>query len=300
MSGWTFSNIPDLTGKRTIVTGGNVGLGFKSALELARKGAEVIIACRRPESGGQAIARIYQELPAAKLSCLPLDLTDLTSVTRFADTFVSCHDRLDILLNNAGVVNLETLRHTGQGHEMHMATNHYGHFALTAHLFPLLLQTGNARVVTVTSGAYRVGEIRFDDMDWNERHYSRTKAYGDSKLANLLFTYALQTRFDLAGANALSLAAHPGLAATERQQSIGIGGRLSKWLAASVETGAAPQLRAATDPAAGKGDFYGPRFGIRGPASKIKVKRKALDNALAEELWAYTENLTGCRFETRG
>lgn len=296
MKRWTISDIPDLTGKTAIVTGGNAGLGFVSALELARKGAEVVIACRRSDAGADAIARIRSKVPEAKVSCVPLDLTDQNSITTFADTYKSGHDRLDILLNNAGVVSLETLRHTSEGHEMHMATNHYGTFVLTGHLFELLCQTPGARVVTVTSGGARYGEIDFDDMDWREREYAPVKAYGASKLANLLFMYALQSRFDAAGADALSVSAHPGLAATERQQSkSGLLGLLMKWMASSIETGVAPQLRAATDPNVSKRDFYGPRFGVRGPAWNLPVKPE-LDKELAEKLWRYTEELTGIRF----
>lgn len=295
MPDWTLQDIPDLSGCTAIVTGGNVGLGFKSVFELARKGARVFIACRSIDKGNAAAARIQADVPAARLDAIELDLTDSASIERFAREVSSRTDRLDILLNNAGVVNLESLQRTPAGHEMHMATNHYGHFAVTGHLFPLLIATPDARVVTVTSGAYRYGTIDFDDLDWRKRPYSR-RSYGDSKLANLLFMCALQKRFDTAGAAALSLAAHPGLAGTERQQSIGIGGLFIRLIAAPVDRGVRPQLRAATDPAAAKLDFYGPRFGLRGPACRISIGGKAADDALAEKLWSVTEEITGVRY----
>lgn len=296
MPRWTVQDIPDLGGRTAVVTGGNIGLGFRSALELARKGAQVVIACRSIDKGGAAARRILSELPAARVETVALDLTDPASIERFAGSVASRTDRLDILLNNAGVVNLESLRRTAAGHEMHMATNHYGHFLVTGRLFPLLVGTPGARVVTVTSGAYRSGVIEFDDVDWRKRPYSRTKSYGDSKLANLLFMRELQKRFDAIGATALSLAAHPGLTGTERQQTIGIGGTLARVLASPVEVGVRPQLRAATDPAADKLDFYGPRFGLRGPASRIPVRGLAGSDALAKRLWSVTEGITGFRY----
>lgn len=296
MSNWTLRDIPELDGRTAVVTGGNTGLGFKSALELARKGSRVVIACRSIDRGNVAAARILSELPTARLDVIALDLTDPASIERFARNVSSLTNRLDILLNNAGVVSLKFLQRISAGHEMYMATNHYGHFMLTGYLFPMLTVTPAARVFTVTSGGYRFGTIDFDDLDWRKRPYRRTKSYGDSKLANLLFMRELQKRFDAAGASALSLAAHPGLTGTERQQSIGAGGVLSRLLASSVEVGVGPQLRAATDPTAEKLDFYGPRFGIWGPASRIPIRKKARDAALARRLWKVTEDITEVRY----
>lgn len=199
-------------------------------------------------------------------------------------------------MNNAGVVNFDTLSRTRDGYKMHMATNHYGHFALTAHLFEVLCRTPYARIVILSSLAYTAGEIRFDDMDWHERAYSRTKAYGDSKLANLLFMRSLQKRLDRAGATAGVgvAAAHPGLTGTERQQSIGIGGQLAKWIASPVQVGVAPQLLAATVPNVGKCSFYASPFFIRGRPVKIETKDSVKDDILAEQLWSFTEKVTGC------
>ncbi len=296
MRRWSTDDIPDLTGRTALVTGGNVGLGFRSALELARKGATVLIACRSVEKGGAAADRIRTEVPYARLHAVALDLTDPAGIDRCAAEVSGQTGRLDVLLNNAGVVNLETLRRSPAGHEMHMATNHYGHFALAGRLFPLLASTPGARVVTMTSAAWRSGTIDFNDLDWRRRPYSRGRSYGDSKLANLLFMRALQTRFDSAGADALSLAAHPGLTGTERQQSVGIGGAFARLAASSVGHGVRPQLRAATDPCATRRAVYGPLFGLRGPACRIRVSGKAVDDDLAERLWRVTEEITGVSF----
>ena len=296
MSAWRIGDIPDLSGRTAVVTGGNAGLGYRSALELACKGARVFIACRDAEKGTAAAERIRAEAPGACIDALALDLIEPASIEGFADEVSRRSERLDILLNNAGVVSLETLERTPAGHEMHMATNHYGHFALTGRLFGLLAATRGARVVTVTSGGSRYGTIDFDDLEWRRRPYRRVRAYADSKFANLLFMRALQGRFDAAGAEALSLAAHPGLTATQRQQSIGAGGVLFRLLASPVETGVAPQLRAATDPAARKRDFYGPRFGIWGSARRIPVGDKVADDSLAERLWEVTEEITDVRY----
>lgn len=293
MPGWSFSDIPDLGGRTAVVTGGNAGLGFRSSLELARKGARVLLACRSP-GGHKAVGRIRAELPAARVDAVALDLTDSASIERCAEEIASHTERLDILLNNAAVVNPETLQRTAAGHEIHMATNHFGHFALTGHLFPMLVATPRARVVTITSAAWRSGAIDISDLDWRRRPYS-PRAYGTSKLANLLFMRVLQTRFEAAGASASSLAAHPGLAATGRQ-SVGMGGVFTRLAASPVHRGVRPQLRAATDPTAVPRAVYGPYFVIWGPACRVSVGGKAVDDALARRLWLATEEVTGVKY----
>ncbi|MCY3596085.1 MAG: oxidoreductase [Rhodospirillales bacterium] len=294
MRRWTLQDIPDLDGRTALVTGGNVGLGFRSTLELARKGARVMIACRSTDRGEAAARRIRSELPAARVDVVALDLAEPANIEHCAGRVSILTDRLDVLLNNAGVVSHQYHKRTTAGHEMHLATNHYGHFLLTGRLFPLLAATAGARVITVTSGGYRYGALDFDDLDWRKRPYHPVRSYGASKLANLLFTRELQKRFDSAGAVALSLAAHPGLTGTERQQSTGGGGLVFRLLASSVDVGVCPQLRAATDPTAGKGYFYGPRFGIYGPPRRIApVEGPATSDALASRLWNITEEITG-------
>ncbi|WP_037036405.1 oxidoreductase [Pseudovibrio sp. JE062] len=289
-------NSQDLAGKTAVVTGGNIGLGFQSTLELAQRGAHVVIACRTVEKGEAAMARMRQQVNSASLEVLPLDLTDRDSIHRFALSFTAKHQRLDILLNNAGVVNLKELARTKEGWEMHMATNHLGHFLLTGLLFETLVATPDARVVTVSSGAYKAAKMNFDDLHWEKRPYARVGSYAESKLANLLFMFALQRRFDDAGSSAKSMSAHPGLAATERQQSIGIGGWLSRAMARPVEFGARPQMMAATDTSLPACSFLGPRFGIWGNPSPIKLSGLAVDEGVQEKLWAISEELTGFQY----
>jgi NAD(P)-dependent dehydrogenase (short-subunit alcohol dehydrogenase family) len=289
---WTTEDIPDLHGKTAVVTGGNVGLGFRSALELSRKGAHVVIGSRSVERGKEAIARMQQQGASAHVTAIALDLLDPASIDAFAEQVP--FEQLDLLINNAGVVNLESHALDSRGHEMHMAVNHYGHFALTGRLLPRLLRAPAARIVTVSSGGHRAGKIDFDDLAWTKRPYSRTKAYGDSKLANLMFTAHLQTLLQEHGSKALSVASHPGLTGTERQQSIGIGGVLARWAASPVSRGVLPQLRAATDPSVEPCAFYGPRFGIRGAPAKVDFPEIDLD--VARRLWAHTEEVTGVRF----
>lgn len=289
---WTTLDMPDLTGKVAIVTGGNAGLGFQSTMELAQAGCRVIIGCRSNKKGLLAKERLQHLVPNADIENLPLDLTDFSSVRQFAYTVLEQYDRLDILLNNAGVVNLSELQHTEQGHEMHFATNHLGHFLLTGCLLPLVKKTVGARVVTVSSGGYKFGEMRFDDLDWKIRPYHRMKSYGDSKLANMLFFRQLHNLFELNGINAQSLAAHPGLTASERQQTQGVGGLLSKWLACPIESGVQPLLRACCDPNCHSGDLIGPRFGIRGRPVKEQLKVTAMDQEVADKLWDYSSHVT--------
>lgn len=295
MSAWSVHDIPPLTGKIALVTGGNIGLGFKSSMELARAGAEVVVACRSLEKGSHAIALLRNEVPDAALHTLQLDLTDLYSVENCANEFLARFDRLDILMNNAGVVNLAQLCRTADGHEMHMATNHYGHFALTGRLFDLIARTPCARVVTLSSLSYKQGSIMLDDLDWTKREYDRVKAYGDSKLANLMFTQVLQERLLKQATSAIAVSAHPGLTGTERQQSIGIGGALARWVASSVSQGVLPQLRAACDPSIKPSEFVGPRFGLRGAPSIVANPLNQENQAMAERLWSKSEMITGVR-----
>lgn len=289
----TSSNLSDHT---AVVTGANAGLGFHSALTLARQGARVVIACRSEDKGHSARQRILAEVPQAQLDVIPLDLSEIASVKRFAMQFYRQHHQLDILMNNAGVVNLESLQRNAVGQELHMATNHLGHFALTAELMPALLNGPHPRVVTLSSGGYKVGQVHYDDFNWEKRPYHRMKAYGDSKLANLLFTLQLQRYFEQKGSSALSLAAHPGLTATERQQSIGIGGWLAHWLATPVAQGCRPQLLAATHPDVVPGGFYGPKYGLWGPPALKSPDPKIVTTSLAKSLWLYSEELTNSRF----
>ncbi|WKD48958.1 oxidoreductase [Microbulbifer spongiae] len=289
---WSLSDMPDMSGKEVIVTGGNVGLGFKSSLEMARKGASVTIACRSEVKGKIAVDRILKTVGEGNVQVLPLDLTDLASIKAFSEEFSSSRKSLDIVLANAGVVNLEKHQTVWGGHEAHMATNHYGHFALVGRLWPLLLSTDGSRVVVVSSLAYKQGVIDFDDLTWDKRPYNRMKCYGDSKLANLLFVNSFNRLSTKNNTSVIAVAAHPGLTATECQQSIGIGGKLAKWIASPVERGCLPQLLASSASMVKAGDFYGPKFGLIGSPKQLKLDRKALDESVADRLWDVSEKIT--------
>ena len=189
---WIEQNIPDLTGKVAVITGANSGLGFEAAKILAAKGAHIVLAVRDVEKGKQAVGEIKRAVAAASLEVLSLDLASLASVRRFAEAFPAAHSRLDMLINNAGVMAIPR-RVTADGFEMQFGTNHLGHFALTGLLLPLILKTPSSRIVTVSSGAHMFGKINFDDLQ-SERSYSKWGAYGQSKLANLLFAYELQRK----------------------------------------------------------------------------------------------------------
>ncbi len=294
--GWTAADIPDLTGRRAVVTGANRGLGLYTALELARRGAEVVLACRDPERGGAARERVAAVAPdAASVSLDRLDLADLSSVRSFASR--RAKEPLDLLVNNAGVMAVPRSV-TADGFETQFGVNHLGHFALTGLLLPALLEGRDARVVTVSSFASWMGRIDFADLQW-ERRYSRWGAYGRAKLANLLFAKELDRRVE----GVMSLAAHPGYAATNLMTSSAklvrnpleataywIG---SRTVALSGASGALSTLRAATDPAARGGQVYGPRLVMRGSPAIGRLSSRGDDRALARRLWEVSAELTG-------
>ncbi|WP_461538448.1 oxidoreductase [Spongorhabdus nitratireducens] len=282
---WTAADMPDLSGKVAIVTGANTGLGYKTSLELARKGAHVVMTARNINKGQQAIEQIQTQFPGAKLCLLQLDLTDTNTIATFAAELSNRFSSLDLLICNGGVVNLETRMQTSRGYEMHFATNHLGHFALTQALLPLLDKAEKARVVVVSSGGYAFGDLDFDDLHWQHRPYNRVKVYGTSKLANLLFVHQLNKQLANSNSSTIAVSAHPGLTASERQQAEGVGGCLSKWLASPLDTGVKPQLYAATAPDVKAGQYYGPRFGLRGSPAAKSLKPVATDDTAAKRLW---------------
>jgi NAD(P)-dependent dehydrogenase (short-subunit alcohol dehydrogenase family) len=306
MPPWTTDDIPDLSGRTAVVTGANSGLGFESALALARAGADVVLACRDPAKGAAALDRIRQAVPDATASVVPLDLADLASVAAFAASYAGDHDGLDILLNNAGVMAIPR-RETTDGFEMQFGTNHLGHFALSAHLLDSLLARPGARVVTVSSQAAMTGKIRFDDLQ-GERKYGKWSAYGQAKLSNQLFTLELDRRADRAKAALIAVAAHPGYAATNLQSvgpqmsGSGIMERLSavgnSIFAQSAADGALPSLYAATAPAVVGGRYFGPDrlFGTRGHPTSVPFLKAARDTSVARRLWQVSEELTGVTF----
>ena len=289
MAKWTAADIPDQSGRTIVVTGANSGLGAVVASELARAGARVIVACRDTVKG-QAAA----DAMPGQTEVRPLDLADLTSVRAFAAGLQT----IDVLVNNAGVM-ATPLGRTTEGFELQIGTNHLGHFALTG----LVLDRVADRVVTMSSGAHRMGRIDLGDLNWEQRKYKRWAAYGQSKLANLLFTYELQRRLDSAGSSRQAFAAHPGYAATNLQSHtdsiqdavMAVGNRL---VAQSAQMGALPALYAATQPGLPGGSYLGPDGFAeqRGYPKVVRSSSRSYDLATASGLWSLSEILTGVTY----
>ncbi len=302
MPSWSAADVPDQAGRLAVVTGANSGIGFHTALGLARAGALVVLAVRDEGRGREALARLRAEAPGARAEVRPLDLADLASVRAFAETL---DEPLHLLVNNAGVMAIP-LRRTRDGFEAQLGTNHLGPFALTGLLLPRLLAAPAPRVVTVSSGAHRMGRIAFDDLA-AQRRYRAWAAYGQSKLANLLFCLELQRRADAAGAGLLSVAAHPGYAATNLQFARarmtgsrvghGVASLGNRLLGQSAAQGALPSLHGATMPLPGAA-YVGPDGAgeMRGSPTLVGRSRRASDEEAARRLWQVSEGLTGVRY----
>ncbi|HET8977614.1 MAG TPA: oxidoreductase [Solirubrobacteraceae bacterium] len=300
-AGWTAADMPDQTGRRAVVTGANSGLGLATARELARAGAAVIMGCRSVVRGEQAAATVRAAAPGADVRVERLDLADLGSVAEFAQRVGAAGDRLDLLINNAGIM-APPRRETVDGFESQFGTNHLGHFALTGRLLPLL---GDGRVVTLTSLVHRMGWLRFSDLQMR-RFYVSWLAYGQSKLANLMFAVELARRASAAGSGLLSLAAHPGYAATNLQFA-GPATRWERWsltvmnrtVAQSADAGALPTLYAATMPGLAGGSLVGPDgfMEVRGAPHLTTGARRAYDERAATRLWDESEHLTGVHYD---
>jgi NAD(P)-dependent dehydrogenase (short-subunit alcohol dehydrogenase family) len=298
-SKWTAADMPDQGGRRVVVTGANSGLGSATTRELARAGASVVIACRNVAKGEETASGMPGEVEVREL-----DLADLSSVRAFAEAFAADHEQLDLLINNAGVM-APPRRLTKDGFESQFGTNHLGHFALTRLLLAPLLAAPAPRVVTVSAGLHRIGTIRFDDLQ-GEHGYNNWRWYGQSKLANLMFCFELQRRARAAGVTLLSLAAHPGYAATNLQfagpaawyarAAMTVSNRV---IAQSAEMGALPALYAATYPDLPGGSFVGPDGLLegRGHPRTVTAAGKAYDQQAWRRLWEVSEELTGVRYE---
>lgn len=298
---WSADAIPDQRGRVALVTGANSGLGLETARALARRGATVVLACRRAERA-EATRRELAGEACGELEILPLDLADLASVRAAAAALGRQRERLDLLINNAGVMALPR-QLSADGYERQFATNHLGHFALTLALLPLLRATAGSRVVTVTSGAHHFGRIAFSDLQ-GERRYDRWGAYAQSKLANTMFALELQERLERLGCTTLSLAAHPGMARTQLQPSSvaasgrqleGVAYRLLDPLFQSAAAGALPQLFAATAEGVQGGELLAPgRLGeLRGAPGRGRLPAAALAPEARNRLWEISETLCG-------
>ncbi len=298
MAAWTAADIPDQTGRVAVVTGANTGLGYETAAALADKGARVVLAVRNLDKGKDAAARIAATSPGSDVVLQELDLTSLDSVRAAADQLKSDYDHIDLLINNAGVM-YTPKETTKDGFEMQFGTNHLGHFALTGLLLERLLPVPGSRVVTVSSMGHRIlADIHFDDLQW-ERSYNRVAAYGQAKLANLLFTYELQRRLAPHGTT-IAAAAHPGGSNTElgRYTPAALRPLVNVFfsvIAQDAAMGALPTLRAATDPGVLGGQYYGPDgfAETRGYPKLVASTRKSHDAELQRRLWEVSEQLTG-------
>lgn len=299
---WTTDNIPDLSGKIIIVTGGNSGLGYESVKSFAKKGAEVILASRSLTKGENARAEIEKLGISGKIIVMQLDLMDLESVKRFAVDYQEKYKRLDVLLNNAGIMTTPYFL-TKDGFEAQMGTNHLGHFALTGLLFHLIKTTEGARVVNVSSSAHKQGKMDFNNLLFDEgKDYSPLKAYGRSKLSNLLFTYELQRKLEASGIKAKAVAAHPGVAQTNLARYLDnkfwfkLLMPVFKLISQDQAQGALPQIRASVDPEVKGGQYYGPHKGMKGNPVIVQSNDASHNKEDAKKLWEASEKLTDVSF----
>lgn len=295
---WNAQDIPDQKDKTVIITGASSGLGKEATRVLAKKNATIIMAVRNTKKAETVANEIRNEFPDALLDIRTLDLGSLDSVRSFAKGIVADYRNLDILINNAGVM-MTPYSKTKDGFEIQMGTNHLGHFALTGLLMPLLLNTKNARVVATSSIAHKQGDINFDDMNWESRDYSSSKAYSDSKLANLYFTSELVKKYKGNKNSPIFTTAHPGGTNTELGKHMnGFMRLLFKLITQKVEMGTLPTLRAATDLDAKSGDFFGPNkfYEMKGFPVIVQPNKMAKNEANAKRLWDVSEELTGVKY----
>jgi NAD(P)-dependent dehydrogenase (short-subunit alcohol dehydrogenase family) len=301
---WTSENISDLTGKVIIVTGANSGVGYEAVKQFARKGAQSVLACRNIDKAEAARSQILDDNPDALMEIMKLDLASLKSIEQFAEQFKAKHDRLDVLVNNAGVM-MVPYGTTEDGFEKQFGTNHLGHFALTGLLIDLIEKTDGSRIVNVSSNAHNFGEMDFDNLMYAEgKDYSRQGAYGRSKLANLLFTYELQRRLDAAGSNTIVVAAHPGLSDTNLANHLIDRWYLKflrpvfGWMVQSAAMGALPTLRAAVELNVSGGEYFGPGGAreAKGYPVLVQMSDAAQNGPNAQRLWIESEKLTGVTY----
>lgn len=296
MAHWTTEHIPDQSGRIAVVTGANTGIGYETALALAQKGAHVVLACRNPERGADALARLEATHPTGTAELMILDLSSQDAVHAFATLYRAAHARLDLLINNAGVM-VPPLSKTSEGLELQIGVNYFGHFALTGLLIELVNATPGSRVVTVSSLAHRQGQIDFDNFR-GEKPYKPWREYSQSKLANLIFALELQRRLTQGGHAVISTAAHPGSTQTDLQRHSGFLSFFVGLWSNTPAQGALPTLYAATAPEAEPGGYYGPDgfYEAKGYPAPAKVMPQAKDEETARRLWEAGETVTGVRY----
>lgn len=293
MNKWDIDQVPSQLGKIAVVTGGNSGLGYETALGLAKKNVEVILACRNLQKAKEAKSKIVNEYPKAQIKCMEIDVGSLRKVREFANQFQKQYKKLDLLINNAGIM-MSPYKVTEDGFENQLATNYIGHFALTGLLLPLLTGTPGSRIVTLSSLSYKWAEIQFDDFH-AKKGYSRRKAYGQSKRACLLFAFELQRRLSRAGYDTLSVAAHPGLSKTNLDQYFPALVRpLGSLFLQPAKKGALPVLYAALEKTIKGGEFIGPDGfqEMRGYPTRVDSDEYSRDKKVAERLWKASEKMT--------
>jgi NAD(P)-dependent dehydrogenase (short-subunit alcohol dehydrogenase family) len=299
---WTAADVPDQSGRVAIVTGSNTGIGYEAAAVLASKGAHVVLAVRNLDKGNEAADRIKNASPDADVTVQELGLTSLDSIRKASDELRATYPRIDLLINNAGVMYTDKST-TKDGFELQFGTNHLGHFALTGQLLDNMLPVEGSRVVTISSMGHRIrARIHFEDLQL-ERKYKRVEAYGQSKLANLLFTYELARRLKVKGSPTIAAAAHPGGSNTELLRNMPGGIRqvsefFWNFIAQSAEMGALPTLRAATDPGAQNGEYYGPGGFAeqRGYPKVVESSAQSHNEDIQRRLWSVSEELTGVTY----
>ena len=294
---WTSEHIGDQTGRVAIVTGANSGIGYETAKALAAKGATVIVASRNEQRGSKAVEDLRRELAGAAVEFMLLDLASQASVPTFAEAFKARFDRLDLLINNAGVMMPPTRQETEDGFEIQFGTNHLGHFTLTLMLLDRLTATAGSRVVNVSSSAQNVGKLDLDDLQWTKRPFQRMASYGGSKIANMLFTLELQRRFREADVSTIATSAHPGWTATNLQQTSPLFRLLNPLFGMKPWQGALPTLYAAVAAEAAPGGYYGPhRLGnTRGYPVPNAPAKESRDAQLGARLWTLSEGLVDLR-----
>lgn len=296
---WTANEIPDQKGRIIFITGANSGIGYETARALAQKNATVIMACRSLSKANEAKANIQKEIPKADLVVLELDLSDLASIHKCVETFKKSYDKLDVLINNAGVMATPYSK-TKQGFEMQIGTNYLGHFALSGLLLPLLYKVQGSRIVTLSSVGAKYGKIDLKDIMSEHKKYKKYDVYSQAKLANLVFGLELARRLKAANSKTISIAVHPGGSPTNLQKTSGFLMKhiLTPLLSQSADKAALPSLRAATDPKVLNGTYWGPTgfMNLKGYPGQAEVPKQANDTETGEDLWVMGEKLTGVQY----